>query len=64
VLLVNETHWRQGQPQEGGVFECVQMVLNSGAVSFLNDEPCTATAYFVCEVNFLFPNLKSVIEII
>jgi hypothetical protein len=47
---VNQTLWKVGQPQEGGVFECVQLTLNNGSVSYLSDEACSSNAYFACEV--------------
>ncbi|XP_059469524.1 uncharacterized protein LOC132193130 [Neocloeon triangulifer] len=46
---VNDSFWRPGQPQDGGILECTQVNLTITAQNFLNDESCISMAYAACE---------------
>jgi Lectin C-type domain len=46
-------NWLPGQPNNAyGVQDCVQITLNTGTwgQSFYNDDPCTFTYPYICEV--------------
>ncbi|CAB3381754.1 Hypothetical predicted protein [Cloeon dipterum] len=49
IVIVNDSFWRPGQPQDEGIYDCVQITLNVSSLNVLTDENCNSLAYPACE---------------